>query len=62
MYNYLLHYDIGACGTAKANIMPKALRIDKGTVRKELKWNDLFGVIEDGVLCGLWQDNNQVMS
>ena len=60
LFATLCEYDIGACGTAKANVMPKALRIDKASARKDLIWNDLFGVIEDGVLCGLWQDNNQV--
>ena len=35
--------------------------MDKGLASKELEWNDLFGTVVDDVLCGLWQDNAQVL-
>ena len=35
--------------------------MDKALASKELRWNDLFGTVEDGVLCGLWQDSAQVL-
>ena len=54
-------YGIGACGTARMNAIPKELRVDKALAGKELSWNDLFGTVEDGVLCGLWQDSAQVL-
>ena len=37
------------------------MRIDKSLASQELSWNDLFGTVEDGVLCGLWQDSAQVL-
>lgn len=53
-------YGIGACGTARHSVIPEALQIDKISAHKQLEWNDLFGVVEDGVLCGLWKDSTQV--
>ena len=42
-------------------MIPEELRVDDCSARKELEWNDLFGVEKDGVLCGLWQDKAQVL-
>ena len=43
------------------NAIPKELQVDKPLAAKELRWNDLFGTVNDGVLCGLWQDSAQVL-
>ena len=61
LFATLRDYGIGACGTARSNVIPEELRVDERSARKELEWNDLFGVEKDGVLCGLWQDNAQVL-
>ena len=61
LFATLREYGIGACGTARMNAVPEALRVDKTLAGKELEWNDLFGTVEDNVLCGLWQDSNQVL-
>jgi hypothetical protein len=60
LFYVLRKYGIGACGTARSNMVPEALRVDKAVACKVLQWNDLFGVIKDEVLCTIWQDNNQV--
>ena len=59
LFATLREYGIGACGTARSHAVPEAIRVDKKA--KGLEWNDLFGTVEDGVLCGLWQDNAQVL-
>jgi len=51
---------IGACGTARNSTISEDLRVDKNTVRKVLAWDHTSTVIDNGVLCGLWQDNNTV--
>ena len=61
LYATLREYGIGACGTTRTNTVPEELRVDKALAKKELEWNDLFGAVEDTVLCGLWQDSAQVL-
>lgn len=60
LFATLREYGIGACGTARRHQVPKELQVDKSIANKELDWNDLFGAVKDGVLCGLWQDSSQV--
>lgn len=61
LYATLREYGIGACGTAHISTIPKEPKVDKALACKELEWNDLFGTVEGGVLCGLWQDSAQVL-
>ena len=61
LYATLREYKIGACETARISTIPEELRVDKGLASKELEWNDLFGTVVGDVLCGLWQDNAQVL-
>ena len=61
LYATLRDYGIGACGTARASVIPAELKVDKSLACQELQWNDLFGAVQDNVLCGLWQDSAQVL-
>ena len=54
-------YGIGAYGTARKHMILEELWVDDCSARKELEWNDLFGVEKDGALCGLWQYSAQVL-
>jgi len=60
LFAILRELGISACGTARSSTIPEPLRIDNNTARKVLPWDHTSAVIESGVLCGLWQDNNTV--
>lgn len=62
LFATLREYGIGACGNARRNAIPEALKIDRSSAREGLNKNRLLSVVEDGVLCRLWQGRAQVLA
>lgn len=62
LFATLREYGIGACGNGRRNAIPEALQMDSSSSLEGLNQNRLLSVVEDGVLCRLWQGRAQVLT